>query len=145
LDFIPPPRFARFVAVPEHPGYRINRAGVIQSCWIGRNRMGSLWKTLKPGLNFDGYRTVSLKQGERRCTRFVHHLVLETFVGPRPPGTECLHKNSNPADNRLSNLKWGTHAENVKTLVKLKMERNLAERRAKEGVKKRGRPRIRQN
>ena len=43
----------------------------------------------------------------------VHHLVLEAFVGPRPEGKECNHKNGVPSDNTLGNLEWVTHAENM--------------------------------
>lgn len=48
----------------------------------------------------------------------VHVLVLEAFVGPRPPGMECLHSNDVGTDNRLSNLRWGTHSENLNDLVR---------------------------
>ncbi len=43
----------------------------------------------------------------------VHRLVLLVFVGPCPPGMGCRHLNGNPADNRLENLAWGTHTENM--------------------------------
>jgi hypothetical protein len=42
----------------------------------------------------------------------VHRLVLEAFVGPAPEGTEGLHWNDDPADNRLQNLRWGSRPEN---------------------------------
>ena len=42
----------------------------------------------------------------------VHRLVLETFVGPCPPGMECRHLDGNPQNNKLENLKWGTRSEN---------------------------------
>jgi hypothetical protein len=45
--------------------------------------------------------------------RLVHHLVLEAFVGSRPPGTECCHNDDDPANNRLSNLRWDTHLANM--------------------------------
>lgn len=51
-------------------------------------------------------------------TRLVHQLVLESFVGARPEGTESLHWNDIPSDNRLSNLRWGTRSENLHDAVR---------------------------
>lgn len=60
----------------------------------------------------DGYLQVNLwKEGVGKKL-YVHRLVLETFVGPCPPGMQCLHKDDNPANNHLSNLSWGTPAAN---------------------------------
>lgn len=39
-------------------------------------------------------------------------LVLEAFVGPRPDGHECDHKNHDSLDNRLTNLRWLPADEN---------------------------------
>jgi hypothetical protein len=49
--------------------------------------------------------------------RKVYHLVLEAFVGPRPPGTEAMHLDGDRASNALSNLRWGTHSENTRQIV----------------------------
>lgn len=49
---------------------------------------------------------------------FVHHLVLEVFVGPRPDGLECCHFNDDPTDNRLENLRWDTKAANAHDKVR---------------------------
>jgi hypothetical protein len=54
----------------------------------------------------------------RQTNRFVHQLVLEAFVGPCPPGMECLHANDDATDNRLVNLRWGTHTENVQDCLR---------------------------
>jgi DNA-binding NarL/FixJ family response regulator len=43
---------------------------------------------------------------------YMHHLVLETFIGAKPSGHECDHINSNKTDNSLSNLQYLTRAEN---------------------------------
>lgn len=43
----------------------------------------------------------------------VHVLVLEAFRGPAPPGMEARHKNGRLTDNRLTNLDWSTHADNI--------------------------------
>jgi hypothetical protein len=42
----------------------------------------------------------------------IHQLVLETFVGPAPQGTQCRHLDGNPDNNAVANLTWGTASEN---------------------------------
>lgn len=54
-----------------------------------------------------------------KCSRkLVHRLVLEAFVGPCPKGMECAHINGNAGDNRLENLRWDTHQNNMRDVVK---------------------------
>jgi hypothetical protein len=38
---------------------------------------------------------------------------MKTFIGPPPSGQEVRHKNGDRADPRLSNLEYGTRAENI--------------------------------
>lgn len=64
-------------------------------------------------LDTDGYPMVFLRLPSGRKTRTVHRLVLSAFVGPRPRGLETRHLNGRRTDDRLENLKYGTHAENV--------------------------------
>lgn len=45
--------------------------------------------------------------------KYVHTLVLEAFVGPRPPDMECRHLDGNSLNCRLGNLEWGTTTENT--------------------------------
>jgi hypothetical protein len=71
-------------------------------------------KVLKPGLNSRGYEIVSLCDADNRHhTRAVHRLVLETFTGPKQIGQECRHLDGNIRNNALTNLRWGTAAENM--------------------------------
>ena len=35
------------------------------------------------------------------------------FVGPCPPGMEVCHNDSNPKNNRLDNLRYDTHMNNM--------------------------------
>lgn len=58
------------------------------------------------------YVWVSMTRRDQERRAMIQHLVLEAFVGPRPPGMECRHLNGNPIDNRLENLAWGTPLEN---------------------------------
>lgn len=49
----------------------------------------------------------------KATTMRVHHAVLAAFVGPKPDGALRRHLNGDPRDNRLVNLAYGTHSENV--------------------------------
>jgi hypothetical protein len=72
---------------------------------------------LRPGrYTIQGH--VSVPLGRPSNGKPVHSLVLSAFVGARPPGKECLHNNGNAADNRLSNLRYGTRAENNRDISK---------------------------
>lgn len=44
----------------------------------------------------------------------VHTLVMLAFKGPCPANMEILHMDHNPANNVLTNLKYGTRSENLK-------------------------------
>ena len=42
----------------------------------------------------------------------VHYLVCITFIGERPKGYDICHKNGNPKDNRLVNLRYDSKSQN---------------------------------
>lgn len=92
--------------------YEVSNLGKVRSLHPGRFRFG----TILHGSQRDGYKTVRLCKPGRSTARKVHQLVLEAFVGPRPPGHITRHLNSVRHDNRLSNLAWGTHVENSEDL-----------------------------
>ena len=73
---------------------------------------------LKLAIGQGGYPSVQLKINGVRKSAFVHHLVLEAFVGPRPDGCIALHWDDNRNDNRVENLRWGTHSENRRDAVR---------------------------
>jgi hypothetical protein len=110
--------------VVGHPDYRVGGNG---SVWSKKTRgckcrgRGARWVTDGPWTLLDaadngrGYRSVNI-DGK---TRKVHQLVLEAFVGPRPPGMECRHLNDVKSDNRLENLAWGSHKKNGEDMARL--------------------------
>lgn len=53
------------------------------------------------------------KTGSRAFSVRVHNLVAQAFLGPKPEGMLIRHLNGNPADNRLTNLAYGTYQENA--------------------------------
>lgn len=60
-----------------------------------------------------GHRMVCLQVNKKPDWRLVHRLVLEAFVGPCPDGMMSCHWNDIPYDNRVENLRWGTHSDNM--------------------------------
>lgn len=65
-----------------------------------------------------GRLTVNLCVNDKRNTQFVHTLVLNAFVGPRPEGYECCHNDDDKNNNTLENLRWDTHINNIKDCFK---------------------------
>lgn len=47
----------------------------------------------------------------------VHHMVLTAFIGPKPEGKEARHRDGDPTNNALTNLRWSTHVENEKDKI----------------------------
>ena len=72
---------------------------------------------LKPGYNMQGRLQVTLsKNGNLRRVQ-IHRLVLEAFVGPAAPGTECRHLDGDCTNNNDWNLEWATHTVNMNDTV----------------------------
>ena len=59
-----------------------------------------------------GYKALRLVRNGKSHKRFVHRLVLETFIGKPKRGQQCRHLNGDRKDPRLENLVWGTRSEN---------------------------------
>jgi hypothetical protein len=71
------------------------------------------------------YPAVDLYRAGVRHTRSVHSLVLEAFVGPRPPGAEVCHWNDDPTDNTLANLRYDTKSANELDKARNRRQRAL--------------------
>lgn len=84
-------------------GHVRNLAHILKPFWVSNNglRQGAL--------------CVNLGKFKRAK---VSHLVLEEFVGPRPPGCIALHWDDDPTNNRATNLRWGTYSDNSRDAVR---------------------------
>lgn len=99
--------------------YEISDRGRVKGLARGSSGRWRKERILKPAiLAAGGYPSVGLTVNGRHYTRKIHHLLMEAFVGPRLPGQEVRHLNGIPTDNRLHNLKYGTHAENINDTVR---------------------------
>jgi hypothetical protein len=91
-----------FVQIPGYPRYLIDENGTVVSTRAGK------WKVRKKYRDGRGYNTVSLGAGN---VFLVHRLVMLTWVGPSD--LQVNHKNGIKDDNRLENLEYVTHKQNI--------------------------------
>lgn len=95
------------------PGYVVSSDGSVWSILRGK------WSMLKGRHVKGGYLSVALRREDgKRLSLLVHRLVLLAFVGPCPPGFEACHRDGNPKNNCLPNLRWGTPASNYRDRVR---------------------------
>lgn len=60
-----------------------------------------------------GHLHVYLWKNRKKYQKSIHIVVLEAFIGPKPPNCEGRHfPDRNPANNRADNVLWGTRKEN---------------------------------
>lgn len=105
-----------FLPIPfELEGYEAGENGTILS-WRSRNGRGFAKKprVIKGWIASDGYKKVRL--ADHRNHR-VSILVATAFLEPVEGKEYVLHNNGDCLDNRLVNLRYGTHAENMKDMV----------------------------
>ncbi len=101
--------------IDRFPLYRVASDGEIQSkhCKGPKGNQKPQWKALSPEVDERGRQRVRLKDADGKYKRvFVHVLVLEAFVGPRPKRMCACHNDGNPSNNNLSNLRWDTQRNN---------------------------------
>ena len=110
--------------------YMISNLGRIKSFHHKRARI------LKPGQNKLGYRMLSLFKNEIGKTKMVHRLIAESFI-PNTENKPCIdHINGDPTDNRIENMKWCTHKENLNNPVtRKKMSNTWANEELKEKMR----------
>lgn len=73
-------------------------------------------RILKTIVTARGYAAVNLSVANMSHQRPLHRLVLESFTGPKE-NMVVRHKDANPLNNRLDNLEWGTHQENMQDVA----------------------------
>lgn len=95
--------------IPEYEGlYQVSN--------LGRIRRGERIK--KPHVDHGGYLTVWLsKHSKMKCLK-VHRIVALSFI-PNPENKRTVnHIDGDKQNNRIDNLEWATHSENISHAVK---------------------------
>lgn len=94
--------------------YRVGSDGSLwsrQKRGRGAGKAGP-WRRVKDHIKGRGYRKFRVAVNGVIQEPYVHQLVLETFIGPCPPGMQACHNNGDRTDNRAANLRWDTPAAN---------------------------------
>ena len=89
--------------VPACPEYEVSSLGRVRHF----KRTGC--KYLSPSYTKRGYAVVTIKG--KAC--YIHHLVAEAFIGPRPNGKVIDHIDGNTRNNDAGNLQYVTQQVNV--------------------------------
>lgn len=96
------------------PGYFACADGFVLSLRTWRRQIAIEWRVLKTMRHSGGYPQVNLRVENRSNIRRVHNLIAEVFLGPVPfPNAEVRHLDGDPENNAVTNLAYGTHAENM--------------------------------
>lgn len=104
----------QILPIADWPHYYVSSLGVVYSDKSGTKR------PIKLQLDSRGlYVFVNLnKEGKNRRV-LVHRLVANAFVSNPKQLPEVHHKDGNPRNNRVDNLEWCTHRENLAHSYKL--------------------------
>lgn len=82
----------------------VRRAKAGISTFIGR----PVLHQISPG----GYAQVQLSGGGKGRKAYVHHLVAEAFIGPRPSGMVINHMDADKTNNSLLNIEYISYRDN---------------------------------
>ena len=89
-----------------YPGYQVSDLGRV------RSHKGKSVFLLTEKYSAAGRAQVRLYTKDGRKTIQVSVLIAEAFLGPKPEGLWCLHRDDDKRNNCVSNLYWGTPSDN---------------------------------
>lgn len=97
-----------WVSIPDYPNYKVST--------LGRIRGPSGILNFKPQKH--GYIHVNLYHNSIPRQFRLSRLLLKTFLPQNDTTLYACHQNGNRTDNRLSNLYWGTPAQNTADMAR---------------------------
>lgn len=90
--------------------YEVSDSGNIRRAKPGISTF--VGRPVRPSVGGSGYAQAQLSSDGKSCRVYVHHAVMEVFVGMRPVGFVVNHKDSNRQNNALENLEYVSQRDN---------------------------------
>lgn len=103
-------------------GYEVSDLGNVRSVDRTITMRNGVCRTIKgkrlsPGVGSGPQDRAHVSLG-RGVSKNIHTLVAEAFIGPRPDGFDVCHNNGDRFDNRPGNLRYDSHSNNQKDMVR---------------------------
>lgn len=99
---------AEWRPIPGYPDYFVSRYGEVLSM-----RKENKFTILKTWPNQYGHQMIRLQNSAGKKCFLVHRLVAEAFLPNLEALPVVMHKDDDPTNNDIMNLKWGTQRDNM--------------------------------
>lgn len=120
--------------IEKFPDYAVSNLGRVKRILKKRGTSGNriITYTTKDKC---GYNYKDLRKNKKKYRITIHKLVLDTFVGIRPEGCTCNHKDGNKDNNKLDNLEWIIHIENIHHAIRIGLSNPIGENNGRSKLK----------
>lgn len=95
--------------------YDVSTHGRVRRVWDAKRGRWKAGRIMQARVNKLGYLYVGLYDGSHPNSKklYVHVLVAAAHIGPKPAGKEVNHIDRDKSNNRVDNLEYKTHLENM--------------------------------
>lgn len=119
-------------AIKNYPGYEVSDKGEVRSYWKAGGYKGLKRLMTQPVRVLKQYEHGQMRPGKRHLAvrlcndaghkwKLLHVLVMLAFGPPQPPDKPLvLHKDDDPRNNEIDNLRWGDAADNAHDAIRNK-------------------------